>query len=254
MILRKNLVSIIMPAYNAERFIEDSIKSVISQSYTEWELIVIDDGSTDSTQEIVQEYIDKDPRIILIHTLINGGVAEARNTGFKKASGRFIAFLDSDDTWESDKLSIQVNSMIANDSHFSFTSYSVMDETGSSKGLIVNVPKSMSYEYLLRGSKIGCLTVMIDTSKVSKLSMKNIGHEDFVLWLEILKEYGPGNGISENLANYRVFNSSLSSNKMTAMRWQWDIYRKIENINVIKSSYLMIRYALNSFSKYSKKD
>ncbi|EQH75159.1 glycosyl transferase 2 family protein [Clostridioides difficile DA00307] len=164
--MKKNLVSIITPMYNSEKFIEATIKSVLNQTYQEWEMLIIDDCSTDNSPNIVKSYMQQDSRIKCIKTETNKGVSNARNLALSKATGQFIAFLDSDDQWNSSKLEKQVNFMLENDYVISFTSYELMDENDKKLNKVIKVPPNVDYRRLLKGNILGCLTVVIDKSKL----------------------------------------------------------------------------------------
>lgn len=187
--MKKNLVSIITPMYNSEKFIEATIKSVLNQTYQEWEMLIIDDCSTDNSPNIVKSYMQQDSRIKCIKTETNKGVSNARNLALSKATGQFIAFLDSDDQWNSSKLEKQVNFMLENDYVISFTSYELMDENDKKLNKVIKVPPNVDYRRLLKGNILGCLTVVIDKSKLDfEIRMSGVRHEDYVLWLSILKK------------------------------------------------------------------
>lgn len=187
--MKKNLVSIITPMYNSEKFIEATIKSVLNQTYQEWEMLIIDDCSTDNSPNIVKSYMQQDSRIKCIKTETNKGVSNARNLALSKATGQFIAFLDSDDQWNSSKLEKQVNFMLENDYVISFTSYELMDENDKKLNKVIKVPPNVDYKRLLKGNILGCLTVVIDKSKLDfEIRMSGVRHEDYVLWLSILKK------------------------------------------------------------------
>jgi glycosyltransferase involved in cell wall biosynthesis len=248
-----NKVSIIMPAFNAENYIAKSIQSVLNQTYKDFELIIINDKSTDNTMSIVNDFERKDQRIKVIDLKENQGVAQARNHGIKASTGRFIAFLDSDDLWHSDKLSKQIHFMLENNYAFSYTAYEIIDHKGMPLQQYVKVPKSRSYKQLLRGNFIGCLTVVIDKTKVRPFEMLKIGHEDYALWLSILKENNiRAYGLTEILAYYRKGQVSVSSNKNRAMKWQWNIIRNIEKKNIVYSTFLFFMYAFNAVTKVKK--
>lgn len=249
-----DLVSIVMPAYNASKTIVESIESVISQDYKNWELLVVDDCSSDNTAEIILSYSKQDQRIKYFKTPVNSRVAGARNLALDNVQGNYVAFLDSDDVWTRKKLSIQISEMKKRNSHMSCTSYEVIDIDSNRLGKLMVPPKNLSFKELLKGSKIGCLTVLVDVEKVDikDLYMRNIGHEDYVTWLNIAKKYGPIHGVTDNLAKYRVFEGSLSGNKKRAIAWQFNIYREEFNLGVLQSLYYLGHYGINSFTKYTK--
>lgn len=246
----KDLISIIMPTYNAEDNISEAVDSILTQTYSHWELLIIDDKSTDNTLKILEKYNEYNINIIKLKE--NMGVANARNIGIGKSNGNFIAFLDTDDLWYENKLEKQYQHMIDNDSAMSYTSYDVINDRGKSINKELIVPNKISYRDLLKGSKIGCLTVMVNKKKISNLYMKNIPHEDYLTWLNILKEVDYATGLTEVLASYRVSEDSLSGNKLKAARWQYNIYKKELGFNFIKTMYYFTHYAVNAVTKYNK--
>lgn len=247
--MKQPLVSIVMPAYNAEKFIEESIKSVINQSYKNWELLVINDCSKDFTQEIIKKYCLKDKRIELFNQERNSGVVEARNKGIQESKGKYIAFLDSDDLWEEKKLEIQIKYMEEKELVITYTSYSHINEEGDFIKEII-VPESLNYSEALRGNQIGCLTVIVNKNKVENFQMPNLRHEDYATWLNILKKDITAYGIRRNLAKYRKVNNSISSNKLKTIIWTWRIFRKNEKMGIIKSSYFLIRHLMRGIKKH----
>ena len=248
--MNKNLVSIITPMYNSEKFIEETIKSVINQTYKDWEMIIVDDCSTDNSPNIVKPYVDNDNRIKYIRAKSNQGVSHARNLALKEAQGQFIAFLDSDDIWNEEKLEKQINFMKEKDCAISFTSYELIDENNNKLGKVINVPSQVDYNTLLKGNILGCLTVVVDKSKLDfPIKMSGVRHEDYVLWLSILKKGHIAYGINENLAMYRKSSTSLSGNKIKSAMWTWNIYRNIEKIPMHKAIYYFINYSINGIKK-----
>lgn len=246
-------VSIITPMYNCEKFIDETIQSVVNQSYENWELILIDDCSSDKTVEIAENYIEKDKRIKLIKLKNNSGAAVARNTGISESTGRFIAFLDGDDLWEYDKLEKQIAFMMENNIGFSFTSYKVINEDGINLNKDVRVPKSIDYDGLLKNTIIGCLTVVLDKEIVGEVKMPLIRtRQDFATWLSILKKGHIAYGIDETLSRYRVVPGSISSNKLKAAKRNWYVYRKIEKLSLFKSLYVFTGYSINAVIKRLK--
>lgn len=248
--MKKNLVSIITPMYNSEKFIESTIKSVIEQTYQDWEMIIVDDCSTDNSPDIVKSYVEQDERIKYIRNKSNLGVSSARNLALENANGQFLAFLDSDDIWTSTKLETQINFMIQNDYVITFTSYELMDENNKPLNKVISVPRDVDYHRLLKGNVLGCLTVVIDKSKLDfDIRMSGVRHEDYVLWLSILKKGHTAHGINEVLALYRKSSNSLSSNKIKAAKWTWNIYRNVEKIPLPKAIYYFINYGINGIKK-----
>lgn len=246
------LVSIITPAYNVERYIGATITSVIEQTYERWELIIVDDHSGDDTFNIASNYTQRDKRIRAIKMPRNGGVAAARNFGIEIACGAYIAFLDSDDLWMPHKLEIQIRQMMMANSLFSFTSYEVISEHNNYIKTI-SVPGKMSYRRLLRGCYIGCLTVIYNAEKLGKMSFPVYeGREDYVLWLRISKMIRTHQAIGINipLAKYRKRDSSRSSDKIKVAAFQWQVYRRVEQLNMMDSLVNFFSYAVKGVIKH----
>ena len=246
---KESLVSIIMPLYNCETFVEDAIQSILEQTYQNWELIIVDDMSTDNSYSVVEEYIRGEVRIKLHKMAENSGVAAARNYAIELAEGTFIAFLDSDDLWLPTKLVKQIEAMEMENILLSYGSYILIDENGNSRG-IFKAKNKVSYEDMLKTSEIGTLTMMYNADDLGKYYFLEVGHEDYVMKLQVLKKVEFAKGISEPLAKYRVLNNSLSSNKFIAARWQWKIYREIENLSFLKSIYYFTIYTYIGLKKY----
>ena len=245
-----DLVSIITPVYNAERFIKETIKSVQSQTYKNWEMILIDDCSTDSSEKIIKEYMRVDNRIRYIKLEENIGVSSARNKAIEKSKGRYIAFLDSDDIWKSNKLKEQIDFMIKTKYYFTFTSYDIIDEFGNIMLDEVKCRKVLNYKKALKGNSIACLTVIIDRNYINNILFKNVKHEDYLLWLNILKQGVISYGLQKNLSSYRKVTNSLSSNKIKSAMWTWDIYNKHLGFNKLISLYYFLSYFINIVRKY----
>ncbi|WP_243242177.1 glycosyltransferase [Clostridium sp. 1001275B_160808_H3] len=246
----ESLVSIVMPTYNSDNYISESIKSVISQTYENWELIIVDDNSTDNTEEVVKEYLSIHSNIKYIRFEENKGAAEARNEAILLSKGRFLAFLDSDDLWYKNKLEYQLNFMINNNIEFSFSDYELIDNQGESLNKIIRMPKSLSYEEYLRNTIIQTVTVMIDRKYIEQVNMPLIRRrQDFACWLSILKKGIVAISVQETLAKYRRAQNSLSSNKIKAVKGTWYVYREIERLNIVKTIYVFIGYAWNACKK-----
>ena len=243
----KPLISVITPAYNAERFIGEAIESVQKQTYANWEMVIVDDCSTDGTVRIVEEYRKKDPRIKLYRLEKNSGSAVARNTAMEHAKGRYIAFLDSDDRWLPEKLEKQLKFMQEKDIAFSFTTYVRMLEDGTRTRALSNTPEVVGYDDLMKRCVIGCLTVMLDRDKIGHLKMVNIRtRQDYVYWLTITKKGFLAYGLPEVLAEYRLVDNSISSNKWKAAKRNWYVFRKIEKQSLLKSIWYFAHYAILS--------
>ena len=236
-----SLVSIITPTYNSERFIEETILSIINQSYTNWELIITDDCSTDSTIEIIRKYVQIDDRIKLFILEKNEGAGIARNNSIKEARGRFIAFCDSDDLWKPNKLEYQISYMIEKQIALSYSNYDIIDENGNFKRKMISPPK-VDYLKMLRNDYIGCLTAIYDTKIVGKVFMPSIRkRQDWILWLNILKKENIALNVNENLAIYRERYNSISSNKFIVLKDNWKVYHEYENLSFINSCIHTIR-------------
>ncbi|WP_394135644.1 glycosyltransferase family 2 protein [Aliivibrio fischeri] len=248
MCVTKPLVSIIMPCFNASLFITKAIESVIQQTYSNWELIIVDDCSLDRSLEVIGNYDDN--RISTYMLSVNSGSpACPRNLGIKKAKGDYIAFLDADDSWYPEKIELQLNRMLRKQADFSCTSYNLVKE-----GKVVSCykpPKSATYDDLLINNSVGCLTAMVRSDFVKKHMFPVCGHEDFALWLKVIKDCGYVLGIQECLANYNVVEGSVSSSKHKLIPYFWHIYRNEENMSIADSLYYCARYFFNVvFFKY----
>ncbi|WP_283703968.1 glycosyltransferase family 2 protein [Clostridium perfringens] len=246
----KEKISIITASYNAERFIKNTIESVLKQTYQNWEMIIIDDCSSDNTESIVNRYVELDKRIKFYKLEKNSGAAIARNLGINKANGEFIAFLDSDDLWDENKLEKQIEFMKERKIGFSFTGYRLMKENGELLNKEIMVPEKVDYNSLLKNTIIGCLTVMIDKRIIGEFKMPELrAGQDTATWLSILRRGNIAYGYNEILASYRLVNGSISSNKMKALKRTWNIYRNVENLSLYKSIYCFLFYSKNAFLK-----
>jgi teichuronic acid biosynthesis glycosyltransferase TuaG len=246
------LVSIITPLFNSEAFIQNTIESVLAQSYTNWELIIVDDCSEDKSGEIVLGFSAVDKRIKYHRLEKNYGAPyAARNFATSQAKGTFIAFLDSDDLWEKDKLSKQLAFMDTGDFEISFTAYSkIYPPNSDKKDKVIHVPAVVDFKSLLKTNHIGCLTAMYDIRKVGKLFQPGPQyHEDYIMWLQILKKGYKAYGLDEVLAQYRVHKHSISSNKLKMAKVQWDIYRTILGLNPVQAVWYFLNYSLNGLKK-----
>lgn len=243
------LVSVITPMYNAEQYIGETIASVRNQSYENWEMIIVDDCSTDQSANIVMELMKGDERIRYYKNDTNQGVASSRNAAIEQAQGRYLAFLDSDDIWERDKLKKQIGYMRQNDIAFCHSACRVIDEAGNDTGKVRYIPGQLDYQQLLKGNCIACLTVVIDREQTEIMRMPDIPHEDYATWLGILRTGKQAYGINEVLAGYRVSSESVSGNKIKAMKWTWNIYRDYLELGMIKSMYYFGHYVINAVRK-----
>lgn len=245
------LVSIIMPAYNAEKYISESIESVLAQTYKNWELIIVDDCSRDSTRQIINGYMQKDSRVKFIFLKQNSGAAVARNVAIENAKGRYIAFLDSDDLWKKEKLKKQLDFMQKGSYAFSFTSYQYLKQTDNEKLRVINIPKSLTYEQSLKNTIIGCLTVIVDRKKTGDFRMPLVrAGQDHLTWWMLMKRGFKAYGLQENLAEYRRVEGSISHNRFKAINRHWKLYREYEKLSLLKSTYCFICYALHAIKKH----
>lgn len=243
-------VSIITPVFNAEKFIGEAITSVQNQTYTDWEMIIVDDCSKDNSQKIIEGFSKKDNRIKYLKLEKNLGAAVARNTALEKAKGRFIAFLDSDDLWEPNKLEKQIKFMEENKIGFSFTSYRLIDEEGNDLNKIITVPFKVNYDALLKNTIIGCLTVVIDKDIIGDFRMPLVrAGQDTATWLSILRRGFEAYGINEPLARYRKVSGSISNNKIKALKRTWNTYKNIEKLPFPKLCYVFTCYVINAIRK-----
>lgn len=246
-------VSIITPLYNSERFITETIQSVIAQTYTDWEMLIVDDCSTDNSKSIVEEFVKQDERIKYFFTNNpSGSPTVPRNIGIDKASGRFIAFLDSDDLWHCDKLYLQIPLFDDEKVGIVFSNYEKINEDGDTNERFVTAPPLVTYKQLMKGNVIACLTAVYDSKKNGKVYFTNQGHEDYAFWLSILKRGYVAKNSGDILAKYRVRKSSVSSNKFKVIKWYYKIYRQNEKLSVIVSIYYVFIALFKSFFKYIK--
>ena len=243
------MVSIIVPVYNAGKYIERTIEMVCDQTYRDWELILVDDASTDNSVELINECISSSgKRIRLIRKEVNEGAAAARNTGIDASVGRYIAFLDADDVWTADKLETQIAFMEKTGAAFSFHSYEFGDERAKPTGKIVHVPPTLNFRQALSRTVIFTTTVMFDTEKIDTeiLHMPQVPSEDTATWWRILKSGIIAYGLDENMAIYRRPPKSLSSNKLVAIDRIWFLYRHIADLSVIESLFYFGGWAVRA--------
>ncbi len=237
------LVSIITPMYNDERYIISTIKSVLKQTYQNWELILIDDASTDHTLRLVESLIENKPQIKLLKNETNQGAAVSRNYGTEKASGHYIAFLDADDLWKANKLEKQIDTIKKTDAEVCFSSYDLIDQNGNALNKKVEAVESLNYNKLLKANYIGNLTGIYNCRALGKIYTKDLKkRQDWLLWIEALKRSSkPAIGIKESLAYYRITKNSLSSNKLKLLKHNFWVYRKGLKFSTLKSMmYLVI--------------
>ena len=244
------LVSIITPSYNSARFINECVNSVLEQTYTNWELIIIDDASDDNSRELISNIAERDNRIKFVFLTKNIGAAGARNVALEMSEGRYIAFLDSDDVWKTEKLTTQIDFMQFHDISFSFSSYQPMSENGMELFKKIKAPSKIDYNSFLKNTIIGCLTVVLDKDKIGDFKMPNLRtSQDMALWLSIMKGGVIAYGIKKSLAYYRIVGESNTSNKFKVIVGVWQIYRIEEGFGYMKSIWCFLNYALNAVKK-----
>lgn len=247
------MVSVIMPVYNTEFFLDVAIQSVLSQTYQQWELWVVDDCSTDNSSSIIKNYIERDCRIHYLKTLYSSGSPTLpRNIGIENARGRYIAFLDSDDVWLPNKLEEQLALFNEEKTVIVYSDYEKITEDGERGNRVIKAPSTVNYKQLLLGNVIGCLTAMYDTNKVGKVYFSEDSHEDYIMWLSILKKGYMAQNTNTVTALYRVRSQSVSSNKLKTLSWQWNIYVNIERTGYLKAMYYFSNYAYRAFLKMLK--
>lgn len=243
------LVSIVTPTYNSADYIGETISSVVSQHYSNWEHIIVDDASSDETARVVEQEMARDRRIKFIQLEKNSGAAVARNTAIKASSGRYIAFIDADDLWLPNKLSVQIEYMLRTRAPLTFASYDVIDGSGAQIGT-VDVPEIATYSSLLRNNVIGCLTAVFDSDQIGRIEMPDLRkRQDLGLWLRILKQVPCAHGLPNKLAKYRLRQGSISHNKIDAAKYTWRLYREVERLPLISAVYYFSCYALNGVLK-----
>lgn len=248
---KEELVSIVVPVYNAEKFLKDTVRTVLEQTYPNWELLLVDDCSNDDSVNIIKEYVTKDDRIQLLKNEKNSGAALTRNKGIEEAKGTYLCFLDADDLWEKEKLEKQLKFMKENHCAFSYTSYEFADSNGIPNGKKVKVPKTINYKQALKNTTIFTSTVMFDLGKLTKndICMPDVKSEDTATWWKVLKIIDYAHGINEIYSYYRRAANTLSSNKIKALKRTWNLYRNVEHLGIIFSSYNFCWYCFNALKR-----
>ncbi len=245
------LVSIITAAYNAEAFIEETIASVQQQTYTHWELLIVDDASTDGTVEKIKKIAAKDARVKWYNLIQNSGPAVARNKAIEEAKGSYLAFLDADDLWFEFHLENSINTIQETKVPFVFASYKRSNEQLEFIYSDFIVPKKVIYTDILKTNSISCLTAFIDVQQLGKLYMPEVKkRQDMGLWLQYLKKTPYAYGIKEPHAVYRIRQNSLSRDKKKLIKSQWYFYRNVENLNPIQSLYYLLCWMYLGYKKY----
>lgn len=245
------LVSIITPSFNSAKFIAETIQSVQNQTYQNWEMIIVDDGSSDETENVVLSIIEKDKRIQFYKLNQNSGPAVARNTGIEKASGDYMTFIDADDIWFPTFIENNIKTIQETGIPFVFSSYKRANEQLEFVYSDFIVPNKVSYTDILKSNSISCLTAFLDIKKLGKKYMPLIRkRQDMGLWLNYLKVIPFAHGIQETQAIYRIRENSLSRKKSDLIKYQWQFYREVEKLNVIQSAYYMLHWMYRGFMKY----
>ena len=242
-----------MPCHNGASFLHQAVESVIAQTYEDWELLIIDDASSDGSTAIAEEYCTKDSRIRLLHTKQSTGKpATPRNVGIEAAEGRFIAFLDCDDLWIPTKLEHQLPLFEQKNCAAVFSFYKKMDKDDNVRPAVVTSPAVVDFDQLLDGNCIGNLTGIYDTAKVGKVYQKEIHHEDYLMWLQVLQEGFVARNTGTVEAYYRESDTSVSGSKLKALGWTWAIYRRELGLPFLASTGHFIKYAFKGLGKRLK--
>lgn len=247
----ESLVSIITPCYNAERYIAETIESVLNQTYTNWEMIIVDDCSTDKSAEVIKKYIQIDRRIKYFKTdAPSGSPTLPRNIALSKAKGRYIAFLDADDLFLPTKLQNQLKYFTDEEIAIVFSNYEKIEFDGQRKGRYVIAPSKITYKKCLESGYCGCCTMLIDALKAGHLELLNTPQEDYVFTLNILKKGYIAVNTNTIEAHYRLLDNSRSSNKFKVAKGQWYVLRHIEKLPFYKAVYYFSHYAIKGLIKY----
>lgn len=249
----ENLVTIVTPCYNSQQTILQTIESVIKQTYPNWEMLIVDDCSTDGTADIVKRYENIDSRIKYFKTELNSGSPSLpRNIGIDNAQGKYIAFLDADDIWLPNKLELQISSLEQNDYDLVYSYYEKIDWGGKRNSRIVRTRIKTKYCDLLKSNSIPCLTSIIRKDKIGEVRFKQIPQEDFCFWLDILKKGYIAHNICEITALYREAKNSRSANKLDMFKGYWNVIRNHQHIGLMPACLYMVTYTILGFAKYLK--
>jgi teichuronic acid biosynthesis glycosyltransferase TuaG len=237
------LVSIITPSYNSEKFIFDTIQSVQNQTYQNWEMIIVDDCSTDQTVSIIEQFVNNDSRILFFQLAINSGAGIARELALSKAKGNYISFLDADDLWKPLKLEKQLQFLKDNNSHFTFSFYDCIDEQGNKLNKRVEAPINLSYRQLFFCNYVGNLTGIYEKNYFGKIAISSTRkRQDWMVWLTILKKVRKAKPVPESLALYRIRDNSLSASKVELLKHNFAVYRNFHGYNYLVSLFIMIGF------------
>ncbi|WP_348824643.1 glycosyltransferase family 2 protein [Flavobacterium aestuarii] len=238
-----SLVSIITPSFNSEKFIAETIQSVLNQTYQDWEMIIVDDCSNDKTVSIIEQFAAKDERIRFFHLDKNSGAGIAREMALSKATGNYISFLDADDLWKPLKLEKQLQFLKENKAPFTFSFYDCMDEDGNTLNKRVEAPRNLSYLQLFFCNYVGNLTGIYDVNYFGKITISATRkRQDWMVWLTILKKIKNAKPVPESLAFYRIRDNSLSASKIDLLKHNFAVYRKFHGFSYISSLLIMIGF------------
>ncbi len=245
------MISIVIPLHNGEKYIKQTVESVLAQTYKEYELIIVNDHSTDASLSVAKKLAASDERIVVVDNEGEAGAAHARNEGIRLAKGRYLAYLDADDLWKAEKLEKTLRFLKSNNAAFVFTAYEFGDREAVGTGKVVHVPKTMNLKQAYSRTVIFTSTVMLDLKKIGKESayMPYIKSEDTASWWNLLKAGYTAYGLDENLVVYRRAGQSLSSNKIEALRRIWNLYRKIGGLNVLESAWYFCGWAVRAVAR-----
>ena len=239
----EKLVSIIIPTYNSADFIADALASVQQQTYPNWEVILVDDGSTDATLVIAQKIAETDHRIRIFKNPTNSGTGVTRNNALHHCQGNYIAFLDADDLWKPNKLERQLQFMQEQQQPFTFSFYECIDEAGNSLNKLVEAPRNLSYRQLFFCNYVGNLTGIYDADFFGKIAISSIRkRQDWMLWLTILKKLKSAKLVPESLAYYRIRNNSLSASKVALLQHNFAVYRQFHRYNFVVALFIMLGF------------
>ncbi|MGX7109224.1 glycosyltransferase family 2 protein [Facklamia miroungae] len=248
---REDMVSIITPVYNAERFLKETMMSVFSQTYSNWEWLLVDDLSSDSSAQIIEQFAKEDHRIQWVQLPENSGAAIARNKAIDMARGKYLAFIDSDDVWEANKLEVQLAFMQKEGHAFTYTNFSLIDEKGETVKGSVELPQSLDYRGLLKNTAIACSTVMIDREKTGDFRMPLVRKgQDTATWLMLMRERKVrAYALNKVLNHYRQVSGSISSNKFSALKRTWHTYRQLEKLPFHECLYYYLHYVFQAIKR-----
>lgn len=240
-------VTIITPVYNGEQYVNRVAQSVLGQCHVDFEWLIVDDCSTDGTNAAFRATLGEDPRVRILTSPVNVGIAAARNVALAHARGEYVCFLDVDDSWAPEKLAVQLRFMRLNAAHATAMDYLRVDDSQRPIG-IIRPPARISWRRMLTSNRVGNLTGMVQRSLLTEVHFKNVGHEDYVFWLAIARRYGPILRVPTEapLCRYTVRSTSASADKLTAAKWQWNVYRSVLGLNFALSCCLFLSYAVTA--------